>query len=131
MGVVLTAPELNYEKELSGSENNTTNNKMELLGAIKGLEAISKSRSCFVEIISDSNYVVKGINEWLTGWINNNWRNSQKKPVKNDDLWKRYIEASKGKLIKATWVKGHAGHPENERCDDLARGAAEILRDSL
>jgi ribonuclease HI len=118
----------NTIKELSGSESNTTNNRMELLGAIKGLEALKEP--CQVEIISDSTYVVKAINEWLKGWIAKGWKNSAKKDVKNTDLWKRYLEASKVHNIKAIWVKGHAGHEENERCDILARDAAEQLKKS-
>jgi ribonuclease HI len=126
-GTILSFKDI--KKELSGSEDNTTNNRMELLGAIKGLEALKEP--CDVEIISDSSYVVKGINEWLSGWIKNNWRNSQKKEVKNTDLWKQYIEVSSKHNIKAIWVKGHAGHEENERCDFLARSEAEKLQEQL
>jgi ribonuclease HI len=126
-GTILSFKDI--KKELSGSEENTTNNRMELLGAIKGLEALKEP--CDVEIISDSSYVVKGINEWLSGWIKNNWRNSQKKEVKNTDLWKQYIEVSSKHNIKAIWVKGHAGHEENERCDFLARSEAEKLQEQL
>ncbi|MBT3281112.1 MAG: ribonuclease HI [Campylobacteraceae bacterium] len=118
-----------HTKELSGCEDNTTNNRMELLGAIKGLEAIKEP--CNVEIISDSTYVVKAINEWLNGWVKKGWKNSAKKDVKNSDLWKQYIEVSKGHNIIATWVKGHNGHDENERCDILARTAAEQLQQKL
>ena len=114
------------EKELSGAQNNTTNNQMELKAVIEGLKAIKEP--CEVHIISDSSYVVKGINEWLEGWVKRDWKNSAKKPVKNIDLWKEYIEASKAHKIKASWVKGHAGHEHNERCDILARTQAEKLK---
>jgi ribonuclease HI len=119
----------NQTKELSGSQNNTTNNRMELLGVIKGLEALKEP--CNVEVISDSTYVVKAINEWLKGWVIKGWKNSAKKDVKNTDLWKQYLEVSKSHNIKAFWVKGHAGHEENERCDILARTAAEQLQKQL
>ncbi|MCK5295152.1 MAG: ribonuclease HI [Arcobacteraceae bacterium] len=113
-------------KELSGGELNTTNNKMELKGAIEGLKALKEP--CDVEIISDSKYVVQGINEWLKNWIKNNWRTASKKPVKNLALWQEYVKISQQHKILATWVKGHAGHIENERCDTLARDEAELLR---
>lgn len=116
-------------KELSGSEDNTTNNRMELLGAIKGLEALKEP--CVVEIISDSSYVVKGINEWLFNWVKKGWKNASRQEVKNTDLWKRYLEVSEQHKITATWVKGHAGHEENERCDFLARSEAEKLQNNL
>ena len=106
------------EKIISGGERHTTNNRMELRGAIEGLKALKEP--CEVEIISDSSYVVRGINEWLPSWIKRDF-----KKVKNIDLWKEYIEVSKPHKIRATWVKGHAGHEENERCDDLARNEAE------
>jgi len=105
------------EKILSGGETHTTNNRMELKGAIEGLKALREP--CEVEIISDSSYVVKGINEWLSGWIKRDF-----KKVKNIDLWKEYIEISKPHKVKATWVRGHNGHPENERCDELAKNEA-------
>jgi len=116
-------------KELSGAQENTTNNQMELLGVIKGLEALKEP--CDVEITSDSKYVVQGINEWLKNWIKNNWRTAAKKPVKNLDLWQDYVNISKIHKINATWVKGHAGHEENERCDFLARDAAEKLKSKI
>jgi len=106
------------EKILSGGEKHTTNNRMELRGAIEGLKALKEA--CEVEIVSDSSYVVKGINEWLSSWIKRDF-----KKVKNVDLWKEYIEVSKPHAIKATWVRGHDGHVENERCDELARAEAE------
>ncbi len=114
------------EKELCGGEENTTNNRMELKGVIEGLKALKEP--CEVHVISDSTYVVKGINEWLASWIRNNWRTASKKAVKNDDLWKEYSEVSKNHKIEASWVKGHAGHEENERCDILAKQFAEKLK---
>ncbi len=115
-----------HTKELSGSQPNTTNNVMELKGAIEGIKALKEP--CNVELISDSKYVVQGINEWLKNWERNNWKTAAKKPVKNLELWQEYLEVSKQHTINATWVKGHNGHPQNERCDILARTAAEILR---
>jgi len=112
------------EKELSGFEEHTTNNRMELKGAIEGLKALTQP--CQVDIISDSSYVVKGINEWLSGWIKRDF-----KKVKNPDLWKEYIEVSKGHTINAIWVRGHDGHAENERCDKLAKDAAQKAKDLL
>ena len=114
----------NKEKELYGGEEHTTNNRMELLGAIEGLRALKEP--CEVEIISDSSYVVKAINEWLDGWIKKDF-----KKVKNVDLWKDYIEVSKAHKIKATWVRGHNGHEENERCDKLARDEAQRQKEIL
>jgi ribonuclease HI len=107
------------EKEISGCEDMTTNNRMELMGVISALEALKKP--CRVKITTDSNYVVKGMNEWINGWIKNNWKNSQKKDVLNRDLWERLLQASKPHDIKWLWIKGHNGHIENERCDELAR----------
>jgi len=115
----------NHTKELSGGEEYTTNNKMELKGVIEGLKALKEP--CNVKVISDSKYVVQGINEWLKNWIKNNWRTAAKKPVKNLELWQDYVKISKLHKIKATWVKGHSGHIENERCDILARTEAENL----
>ncbi|HHH72932.1 MAG TPA: ribonuclease HI [Sulfuricurvum sp.] len=110
------------ERELSGGEPHTTNNRMELRGVIEGLKALKEP--CSVEIISDSSYVVKGINEWLENWIKRDF-----KKVKNPDLWNDYIAASAPHHIKATWVRGHNGHPENERCDLLARSIAEQIKE--
>ncbi len=114
------------EKELSGVQNNTTNNQMELKGVIEGLKALKEP--CDVHIISDSTYVVKGINEWLNSWIEKDWKNATKKPVKNVELWQEYVKVSKRHKIKATWVRGHAGHKHNERCDILARTKAESIK---
>jgi ribonuclease HI len=113
-------------KELSGGNPHTTNNIMELTGVVEGLKALKEP--CDVEVISDSKYVVQGINEWLSNWEKNNWRTAGKSPVKNLELWKEYLEVSKKHTITATWVKGHAGHIENERCDVLAKSEAQKLR---
>jgi len=118
-GVILRYGE--NEKELSGSEEHTTNNRMELKGVIEGLRALKEP--CEVDIVSDSSYVVKGINEWLQNWIKRNF-----KKVKNPDLWKEYIEAAKPHKTHAIWVRGHDGHEENERCDILAKEAAQKVK---
>ena len=112
------------ERIISGGESHTTNNRMELLGVIEGLRALKEA--CEVEIISDSSYVVKGINEWLGGWIKRDFAK-----VKNPDLWHEYIKVSKGHKIKATWVRGHNGHDENEKCDLLAKEQAQKQKDLL
>ncbi len=111
------------EKELSGSEPDTTNNRMELLAAIRGLEALS--RSVTVNLYTDSQYVQNGIMSWIHNWKRNGWKTSAKKPVKNEDLWRLLDAQIKIHDVNFHWVKGHAGHPENERVDDLARAAAE------
>ena len=111
------------QKQFSGGEKNTTNNKMELTAIIEGLKKLKEP--CEVEIISDSNYVVKAINEWLDSWIKTNWKN---KKVKNIELWEKYLEVSKPHKIKATWIKGHNGHRENEICDKLAKKEASKFR---
>lgn len=116
----------NHTKELSGGENNTTNNRMELKGAIEGLKALTEP--CNVKLISDSKYVVQGINEWILNWKKNNWKTSAKKDVKNKELWKEYIETSKKHNITAIWVKGHDGHIQNERCDILAKDEAQKIK---
>ena len=108
-------------KEYSGSDEHTTNNRMELQGVIEGLKLLKEP--CEVEVISDSSYVVKAINEWLDGWVRKNF-----KKVKNVDLWKEYLEVSKTHRVHGTWVRGHNGHPENERCDQLAREEAEKIK---
>lgn len=120
----LDAKQVLHERELSAGYKKTTNNRMELMGAIAGLEALTKP--CEVTLISDSKYVTDAFNQrWIDSWLKNNWKNSQKKPVKNIDLWKRLLEAKKIHHVKFVWVKGHAGHPENERCDVLATTAAD------
>lgn len=115
-----------HHKELFGGAPHTTNNQMELIGVIEGLKALKEP--CEVEIISDSKYVVQGINEWLKGWVKNNWRTASKQPVKNLELWQEYLQVSQNHHIKATWVKGHNGHEYNEKCDTLARNYAESLK---
>ena len=107
------------ELELFGGEAQTTNNRMELMGVIRALESLTVVPSN-VEIYTDSQYVHKGISEWISGWKRKGWITSDKKPVKNVDLWKRLDEAVAKHQIKWHWVRGHAGHPENERADALA-----------
>ena len=107
------------ERELKGGEADTTNNRMELLAAIKALEALERPST--ITVVTDSAYVKGGITEWLRSWKRNNWRTATKKPVKNEDLWRRLDEAAARHQVTWTWVKGHAGHPENERADALAR----------
>ncbi len=111
------------EKELSGYDPETTNNRMELIGAIAGFEALT--RPCRVALTTDSQYVKKGITEWIDGWVKRGWRNSQKKPVANRDLWERLLELTEPHQVEWHWVRGHDGHTENERCDALARAAIE------
>ena len=113
-----------HEKEFSQGYSNTTNNQMELLAAITALEALKKP--CKVTLTSDSKYLTDAINQkWLDGWIRNGWRTASKAPVKNIELWKRLIDCMKPHDITFVWVKGHAGHPYNERCDRLAVEAAK------
>ncbi|MBE6472362.1 MAG: ribonuclease HI [Coriobacteriaceae bacterium] len=113
-----------HERELSQGYRETTNNRMELMGAIVGFEALK--RPCSVEFYSDSQYVIKAFTDnWIAGWVRRGWKNSQKQPVKNVDLWKRLITAVEPHEVSFNWVKGHAGHDENERCDALATAAAD------
>ncbi len=114
------------EKSMSGSESGTTNNRMELMAAIRGLEALK--RPCSVHLMTDSQYVRQGITQWLAGWKRRGWKRAGNKPVKNSDLWKRLDQARGGHEIEWIWVRGHSGHVENERVDDLAREAAESIR---
>jgi ribonuclease HI len=114
------------EKELSGYAPETTNNRMELLGAIAGLEALT--RPCRVTLTTDSEYVKKGMTEWIDSWVKRGWKNSQKKPVANRDLWERLLELTEPHQVEWHWVRGHDGHAENERCDALARAAIEAGR---
>lgn len=114
-------------RELSGGAAETTNNRMELLAAINALESLSKPS--VITVVTDSAYVKGGITEWLFGWKRNGWRTSTRKPVKNEDLWRRLDEAAARHQIRWEWVKGHAGHPENEKADELARqGMAPFKR---
>lgn len=114
------------ERELAGGEALTTNNRMELLAAIMALEALKGP--CRVVLSTDSQYVQKGIGEWLPNWIRRGWKTAGGDPVKNKDLWERLQAASAPHKIEWRWVKGHAGHAENERVDKLARAAAEKFR---
>jgi ribonuclease HI len=117
------------EKELFGGEPNTTNNRMEMTAVIEALRALS--RSCDAIVFTDSSYVQKGISEWIHGWKRNGWRTADKKPVKNADLWQTLDELAAGHKIEWRWVRGHAGHPENERADLLAnRGVDAVLAKS-
>ena len=115
------------ERELCGAEPATTNNRMELTAVIRGLEALT--RPCQVVVTTDSEYVRKGITEWIERWRRNGWRTAERKPVKNEDLWRRLDELNAAHSVEWHWVKGHAGHPENERADRLASGAIDDLRD--
>jgi ribonuclease HI len=116
------------EKELSGADGDTTNNRMELTGAICALESLK--RPCDVTLTSDSQYLVKGMTEWIAGWVRKGWMNSKKDPVLNRDLWERLLKLSEIHRIDWRWVRGHDGHRENERCDELARNAIEAYRKS-
>ena len=114
------------ERELAGGEAQTTNNRMELMAAIMALEALKSP--CSVVLSTDSQYVQKGIGEWLPNWIRRGWKTAAGEPVKNQDLWQRLQAASQPHQVKWKWVKGHAGHVENERVDKLARAEAEKFR---
>jgi len=113
------------EKELFGGEASTTNNRMELTAVIRGLQALK--RPCIVAVTTDSQYVKNGITQWIHNWKRNGWRTAAKKPVKNDDLWRVLDEAVTRHKVAWHWVKGHSGHPENERADALANRAIDEL----
>jgi len=114
-------------REICGGEPATTNNRMELMAAIQALETLTKP--CAVELHTDSQYVMKGISDWIHAWKRRGWRTADNKPVKNDDLWRRLDEARQRHDVQWRWVKGHAGHEHNERADALAgQGLADILR---
>ena len=113
-------------KTISGGEAETTNNRMELMAAIEALATLK--RGCRVELSTDSVYVRDGITKWIHGWQRNGWRTADKKPVKNAELWQALIEAARPHQVEWLWVKGHAGHPDNERADQLANAAIEQLR---
>ncbi len=117
------------EKELSGGESATTNNRMELMAAIMGLESLR--RPCEVTLSTDSTYVKDGITRWINGWKKNGWKTADKKPVKNVDLWQRLEAAVAPHRIQWEWVRGHSGHPENERADQLARDAIRAVREGM
>ena len=114
------------DKELSGGETDTTNNRMEMQAVIEGLNALT--RPCTVNVYTDSQYVQKGITEWIKGWKARGWKTAAKKPVKNADLWQALDEAQAKHTVSWHWVKGHAGHVENERVDDLAREQAQKIQ---
>ncbi len=114
------------ERELKGGDGETTNNRMELLAAISALEALERPSA--LTIITDSTYVKNGVTGWIHGWKRNGWRTAAKKPVKNEDLWRRLDEAQSRHDVTWEWVKGHAGHPENERADELARAGMKPFK---
>ena len=114
------------ERELSGGENPSTNNRMELMAAIEALNALTKP--CRVSLTTDSNYVRDGITKWIHGWRRNGWKTADRKPVKNAELWQALLDAAAPHRVEWHWVKGHAGHPENDRADALACAAAEARR---
>jgi ribonuclease HI len=114
------------EKEISGSERDTTNNRMEMMAVIRALEALK--RPCAVDLYTDSKYVIDGAEKWLHGWKKRGWKNAAREPVKNSHLWLRIDELLKEHQVKFHWVKGHSGHAENERVDALAREAIATLR---
>ena len=115
-----------HEKELSGGEPDSTNNRMELMAAIQALESLK--RASVVDLHTDSTYVRDGITKWIHGWKRNGWKTSAKKPVKNEDLWKRLDAALADHQVSWHWVKGHSGHPENDRADELATAAAQEIK---
>lgn len=113
-----------HTKEISQGYVKTTNNRMELMAVIAGLEALN--RPCEVELYSDSQYVVNAFNQhWIDSWLKKGWKRGKNEPVKNVDLWQRLLKAKEPHQVKFIWVKGHDGHPQNERCDELATGAAD------
>ncbi len=121
-GVLMIAregDEIVKTRELNGGEAETTNNRMELLAAISALEALT--RGAAITIVTDSAYVKNGVSQWIHGWKRNGWKTADKKPVKNVDLWQRLDDAQAQHRVNWEWIKGHAGHPENERADELAR----------
>ena len=118
-----------HERELSGSEAETTNNRMELTAAIEALSALKKPSK--VVLTTDSRYVIQGINDWMPNWVARGWKTANKQPVKNQDLWQALYEQVQIHDINLQWVKGHDGHDENERVDDLARLAAEARQSEM
>ena len=117
----------NGEVECSGGESETTNQRMEVTAVLRALESLEQPSS--VEIHADSQYVTKGLTEWMDGWIAKGWKNAAKKPVKNQDLWQPLSQLREKHQLTTHWVRGHAGHPENERCDELASREAELFLD--
>ncbi|CUI52220.1 ribonuclease HI [Cognatishimia activa] len=116
------------ERELNGGEAETTNNKMELMAAISALETLERAST--ITVVTDSAYVKNGVTGWIHGWKRNGWRTSSKKPVKNVELWQRLDQAQARHDVTWEWVKGHAGHPENEKADELARAGMEPFKPS-
>jgi ribonuclease HI len=114
------------ERQLNGGEAQTTNNRMELMAAISALEALERPSA--ITVVTDSAYVKNGIAGWIEGWKRNGWRTADKKPVKNEDLWRRLDEARARHKVRWEWIKGHAGHPENERADELARAGMKPFK---
>lgn len=128
--VYIDSQGIEHKKELSAGYKKTTNNRMELLAAIVGLEALN--RPCKVKLYSDSQYLVKAFNDcWIDSWIKKGWKRGKNEPVKNVDLWKRLMKAKEQHEVEFIWVKGHAGHEQNERCDELATTAADQPIDLL
>ncbi|ABL00537.1 ribonuclease HI [Pelobacter propionicus] len=115
-----------HEKEIRGSEAHTTNNRMELTAAMEALRLLT--RPCRITIVTDSQYLVKGMTEWIQGWQRRGWQNSKKEPVLNRDLWEELLKLSAHHDVSWQWIRGHAGHAENERCDSLARQAITEMR---
>ena len=124
---ILRHPGSGKESEEAFGEDHTTNNRMELTAVIRGLEALQ--RPSRVTLIGDSEYVLKGLTEWMPNWKRRNWRKADKKPVVNADLWQRLDELMKRHDVAVEWVRGHAGHPENERCDLLASTQAQLIKE--
>lgn len=124
-GLILRHPSTGKEIERSGAEASTTNNRMELMGVIEGLSLLT--RPSIVELYSDSQYVLKGLDEWLASWKRRGWKTADKKPVKNVELWMRLDELAQRHEVRMHWIRGHDGHPENERADRLAVLAREEL----
>jgi ribonuclease HI len=122
-GAILSSGD--HEKELYGAETKTTNNRMELMAAIMALESLK--RPCDVTVATDSVYLKKGMTEWLRNWKRRDWKTSDKKPVKNKDLWQRLEKAVERHRLRWQWIKGHSGHPENERADQLANRAVDEM----
>jgi ribonuclease HI len=128
---ILKHPSTGAEKKLSAGERDTTNNRMEMMAVIEGLRALKEGRRWRVHVVSDSEYVIRGMTEWLPGWIRNNWRRGSKPnapPVKNADLWQMLHELCQQHEVTFEHVLGHAGHPENEECDRMAVAAIDTVR---
>ena len=131
-GVLLVAKthqKIIKERELCGGQDSTTNNQMELLAAISALEILDRPSK--IKIITDSSYVKNGVTQWLENWKKNKWKTAARKPVKNAELWRRLDEAKSRHEVAWEWVKGHAGHPENERADELARNGMEPFKSNV